>query len=475
MRSIIVNVMPEETRIAVTENGRLTGLELERLRHSHLVGNIYKGIVQNVLPGMQAAFVDIGWSKNAFLYIGDGKTAENPGGERKKIHIGQVLPVQITKDEVGSKGPRATLHLTIPGRNVVLMPRSSYIGTSHRIESEAERKRLYDIVTEACPEGMGVIIRTAAMGQSAESIRRDIRYLAKVWQSIEARERIAKNTGLLYRDVDLVIRIVRDIFNDDVAQMVIDDASVCQRVKELLKDIDAGWADRVQLYEGRKIFREYGIEDEIAKLESRYVELKSGGFLVIDKTEAMTVIDVNTGSFVGDLNLAETAFALNQEAAEEIMRQLRLRDIGGIILVDFIDMEKESHNKALLQQLRHLAQLDRVKTNVVDITSLGLVEITRKKSRHNIENLLHTACPVCEGSGKVLSPEAVAIKICRDIRRIEARKHVSEGYLVQLAPDTANQLKGTDYFAGLARDLGVSVEIEATREIAPGCYVLLQK
>ena len=198
----------------------------------------------------------------------------------------QVLPVQITKDEVGSKGPRATLHLTIPGRNVVLMPRSSYIGTSHRIESEAERKRLYDIVTEACPEGMGVIIRTAAMGQSAESIRRDIRYLAKVWQSIEARERIAKNTGLLYRDVDLVIRIVRDIFNDDVAQMVIDDASVCQRVKELLKDIDAGWADRVQLYEGRKIFREYGIEDEIAKLESRYVELKSGGFLVIDKTEA---------------------------------------------------------------------------------------------------------------------------------------------------------------------------------------------
>ena len=189
----------------------------------------------------------------------------------------------------------------------------------------------------------------------------------------------------------------------------------------------------------------------------------------------MTVIDVNTGSFVGDLNLAETAFALNQEAAEEIMRQLRLRDIGGIILVDFIDMEKESHNKALLQQLRHLAQLDRVKTNVVDITSLGLVEITRKKSRHNIENLLHTVCPVCEGSGKVLSPEAVAIKICRDIRRIEARKHVSEGYLVQLAPDTANQLKGTDYFAGLARDLGVSVEIEATREIAPGCYVLLQK
>lgn len=475
MRSIIVNVMPEETRIAVAEDGELVGLELERPRHSHLVGNIYKGIVQNVLPGMQAAFVDIGRSKNAFLYIGDGRMAGEAGEGRQKIHIGQVLPVQITKDEVGSKGPRATMHLTIPGRNVVLMPKSAYIGTSHRIESEEERKRLYDIVSQACPEGMGVIIRTAAMGQSRESIERDIRYLVRIWQSIEARERLTKNTGILYRDVDLVIRIVRDIFNDDVAQMVIDDASVCQRVRELLKDIDAGWADRVQLYEGRRIFAEYGIEEEIAKLESRYVELKSGGFLVIDKTEAMTVIDVNTGSFVGDLNLAETAFALNREAAAEIMKQLRLRDIGGIILVDFIDMEKEAHNRELLQQLRQLAQMDRVKTNVVDITSLGLVEITRKKSRHNVENLLHTVCPLCEGSGRVLSPEAVAVRICRDIRRIEGRKHVSDGYLVQLAPETAGQLKGTDFFAGLSRELGVSVDIEATREVSPGCYVLLQK
>lgn len=523
-KSIIVNVMPEETRIAVVENGELVGLELERPHHSQLVGNIYKGVVQNVLPGMQAAFVDIGRNKNAFLYIGDGKIEKDKfekekidcgkiggskicdgkigdgkisagkssndemcggktgcgkntgisGGNKQKIHIGQVLPVQITKDEVGSKGPRATLRLAIPGRNVVLMPGAAYIGTSHRIASEEERKRLYDIVTEACPEGMGVIIRTAAMGQSRESIQRDIRYLTGVWQSIKARMGLAKNTGLLYRDVDLVIRIVRDIFNDDVAQMVIDDAAVCRRVRELLQDIDASWADRVQLYEGGKIFAAYGIEEELARLESRYVELRSGGFLVIDKTEAMTVIDVNTGSFVGNLNLAETAFALNQEAAAEIMKQLRLRDIGGIILVDFIDMEKESYNAALLQQMRHLAQLDRVKTNVVDITSLGLVEITRKKSRQNVDNLLHTVCPLCEGSGRVLSPETVAVKICRDIRRIEGKRHVAEGYLVQLAPEAANFLKGSDCFDGVKRELGVTVKIEATREVLPGSYILLQ-
>lgn len=474
MKSIIVNVMPEETRIAVLEAGELVGLELERPQHSHLVGNIYRGIVQNVLPGMQAAFVDIGTSKNAFLYIGDGKTNDN-SEERKTIHIGQVLPVQISKDEVGTKGPRATMHLTISGRNVVLMPKSSYIGTSHRISSEEERKRLYDIVQKACPENMGIIIRTAAEGQSAENIERDIAYLTRVWQGIEAKEKLTKGTGLLYRDVDLVIRIVRDIFNDDVEEMVIDNADVYKRVCELLQGMSPAWAERVKLFEGRKLFREYGIEEKLAALESRNVELESGGFLVIDKTEAMTVIDVNTGSFVGNINLAETAYELNIEAATEVMRQLQLRDIGGIILVDFIDMEKDSHKKALLQHMRRLADLDRTKTSVVDITPLGLVEITRKKSRHNIENLIHAACPTCEGTGRILSAETLAIKICRDIRRIEKKKHVETGYLLQLAPDAYNQLRTTEYFTRLHKELGVDIELESSREVMPGCFNLLQK
>lgn len=476
MKSIIVNVMPEETRIAVKENNRLTSLELERPRHSHLVGNIYKGIVQNVLPGMQAAFVDIGQSKNAFLYIGDGKAeVDGAGSPRKTIHIGQVLPVQITKDEVGTKGPRATMHLTIPGRNVVLMPRSAYIGTSHRIDSEQERRRLYDIVREACPEDMGVIIRTAAMGQSKECIQRDIRYLIKVWQSVEVKSKLMKGTGLLYRDVDLVIRIVRDLFNEDVEQMVIDDEIVYGRVKDLLQGMAPEWADRLKLYKGSNIFEYYEIEAEAVSAGNRQVPLASGGFLVIDKTEAMTVIDVNTGSFVGNISLGETAFALNKEAAVEIMHQLRLRDIGGIVLVDFIDMEKEEHNKALLQLLRQLAQQDRTKTHVVDITALGLVEITRKKTRHNIDNLLYRDCPVCQGTGRILSTEALAINVCRDIRRIEARKHGADGYELHIHPEAARELKAGDAFERIYKDLGVRVNICPDEEILPGSYSLFQE
>lgn len=475
MKSIIVNVMPEETRIAVKENDRLFSLELERPRHSHLVGNIYKGIVQNVLPGMQAAFVDIGQSKNAFLYIGDGKTeVAGAGTPRKPIHIGQVLPVQITKDEVGTKGPRATMHLTIPGRNVVLVPKSAYIGTSHRIDSEEERQRLYDIVREACPADMGVIIRTAAMGQSKESIQRDIRYLVNVWQSIEAKSKLLKGTGLLYRDVNLVIRIVRDLFNEDVEQMVIDDEAVYGRVRDLLLGMAPEWADRLKLYKGRDIFKHYEIDSEVKSAGDRQVELASGGFLVIDKTEAMTVIDVNTGSFVGDVNLGETAFALNQEAAVEIMRQLRLRDIGGIVLVDFIDMEKEEHNKALLHQLRQLAQLDRTKTHVVDITALGLVEITRKKTRHNIDNLLHRDCPVCRGSGRILSTEALAINVCREIRRIESARHAPNGYKLHIHPEAVKELRAGNAFEGLYKDFGARVEICSDRDVLPGCYSLFQ-
>ncbi|MBQ1941077.1 MAG: ribonuclease E/G, partial [Selenomonadaceae bacterium] len=219
MKSIVVNVMPEETRMAIVDGRELIGLELERPKHSHLVGNIYKGVVQNVLPGMQAAFVDIGKSKNAFLFVGDG-TAEGKGGKRQKIHVGQSLPVQITKDEVGTKGPRATLHLTLPGRYVVLMPHSAYIGTSHRIASEEERSRLYDIAQKACPKGMGIILRTVAEGQPAEIIQQDINYLVKLWASIEAKFKVVHGENLLYRDADLVIRIVRDIFNEEIGEMV---------------------------------------------------------------------------------------------------------------------------------------------------------------------------------------------------------------------------------------------------------------
>ena len=477
MKKIYVNVMPEETRMAITDDGQLIGLELERANSAHLVGNIYKGQVQNVLKGMQAAFVDIGQSKNAFLYVGNGKVATEMRSDapRENITLGQDVIVQITKDEVGSKGPRGTMHLTIPGRHVVLMPNSAYIGISHRIDDVDERQRLHDIVAEVCPAGMGIIIRTAAAGQPAENITSDIRYLVRVWEEIMAKSKRAGHSALLYRDADLVIRIVRDYFTDDVDRMIIDDEKTYTRVRDLVKTVSPQAEDRIEHYSGTNIFKDNGLSEAISNLNSRIVELKSGGFLVIDKTEAMTVIDVNTGSFVGDLNLADTVYKLNIEAADEIMRQLRLRDIGGMILVDFIDMEQEEQNQELLERLRQWAAADRSKTNVVDITALGLVEITRRKSRKNLDSLLYCQCPACQGAGAVMSPESIAIKVCRDIRRVEANHHAPEGYVLQLHTQAANEIKTMDIFQNLKKEFGVVVEVKSSREIMPGCYNLTQK
>lgn len=346
MKSILVTAAPEETRAALVEDGVLEAVEMERSAHSHLVGNIYKGKVQNVLPGMQAAFVDIGTGKNAFMYIGDGKSHDMIGtmAPMQSIHIGQNLPVQIIKDEIGTKGPRATTHISLPGRNVVLMPTAAYIAMSRRIEDEAERSRLHEIAGRICPEGMGLIIRTAAIGQSEAVLREDVEYLIRLWHSILAHFQMkGKKAALLYRDADLIIRVVRDSLTSEIDEMVIDDRKVWQRVRDLVHFLSPDLTDRIRLYEGRvPLFREYGIEEELEKLGARKVELPSGGFLVLDKTEALTVIDVNTGKYVGSTNLGETVYRANLEAAEEILRQIRLRDIGGIILVDFIDMEKRS-------------------------------------------------------------------------------------------------------------------------------------
>jgi len=477
MKTIYVNVMPEETRMAVVENGQLTALELERPDHAHLVGNIYKGQVQNVLKGMQASFVDIGQPKNAFLYVGNGKIASTAraNSPRENITVGQHVIVQIIKDEVGTKGPRATMHLSVPGRHVVLMPNSAYIGTSHRIEAEQERKRLHRIVREALPDNMGAIIRTAAQGQPAEKITRDIRYLVKIWEEILAKFKLSSSSTVLYRDADLVIRIVRDYLTEDVDKMVIDNPRMYKRVCDLLKTTEPESIQRIELYDGKNLFRATGITDAMEQLSGRTVALKSGGFLVIDKTEAMTVIDVNTGSFVGDMNLSDTVYKLNIEAADEIMRQLRLRDIGGIILVDFIDMETSEQNEALLERMRQQAMEDRSKTNIVDITSLGLVEITRRKARKNLESLLYCQCPVCEGTGRVLSPETLAVKVCRNIRRIEARSHAADGYLLQLHPQAANEITAMDSFRRLREELGTDISLESSRDVTPGTYILTQK
>lgn len=478
MKSILMNIVPEETRIAVVEDQKLLFIEVERSSHSHLVGNVYKGHVQNVLPGMQAAFVDIGGDKNAFLYIGDGMPREviQTLSQQAKIHIGQNLPIQIIKDSVGSKGPRATVHLSLPGRNVVLMPTAAYIGISRRIEDESERTRLRKIAENICPPGMGLIIRTVAAGQSMEALTKDVNYLTRLWESLKARNKLATAPALLYRDADLVIRMVRDSFTEEIDEMLIDNAETYQRVIELLRYTSPELLDRIKLYRDKTpIFRTYHVDEEMKRIGDREVSLASGGFIVIDKTEALTVIDVNTGKFVGRANLADTVYRINLEAAAEIMKQIRLRDIGGIILIDFIDMEKEEQKETLLTFMRARVKDDRMKTNIVDITSLGLVEITRKKARQNFESIIYSECPYCNGRGRIESPETVSIKICRELRRIESKAHAPHGYEVAVHEQVAAALAELHLVESLARELHISIDIVVHSGIHPESCSIMQK
>ena len=477
MKTILVNCAPEETRMAIVANDELLAVEVERESQSHLVGNIYKGQVQNVLPGMQAAFVDIGWEKNAFLYIGDGVPHE--GAQKTtpaaRIHIGQRLPVQITKDAIGTKGPRATMHLSIPGRNVVLMPTAAYIGISRRIEGEAERARLREIAARICPAGMGLIIRTAAHGQTEESFQEDVDRLVRLWQTLQAKNKMAKAPALLYRDADLIVRLVRDSFTEEIDALYIDDADAWRRVKELVESISPELAQRVHLYEEREpLFRRYGVEEEIERLGEREVVLPSGGSSVIDKTEALTAIDVNTGRYVGKANLGDTVYRTNLEAAAEILKQIRLRDIGGIILVDFIDMDTDEQKEKLLAFLRDRVRFDRTKTNIVDITALGLIEITRKKSRQNLESIIYSPCPYCHGRGRVESPETIAIRICRDIRRLESKAHVG-AYEIEVASRIARAVETAEPLARLAAELALRLTVVAKDVMALESYTILPK
>ncbi len=477
MKTILLNSMPEEVRMAIVAGGELQAIEMERASHSHLVGNLYRGRVQNVLPGMQAAFVDIGREKNAFLYIGDGMPKEAQQAVRQqKIHIGQTLPVQIVKDAIGTKGPRATTHLTLPGRNVVLMPTAAYIGISRRIESEEERARLHGIAERICPKDMGLIIRTVAAGKTEEALAADVRYLRRLWESIQARMKLGSAPSLLYRDADLAIRMVRDSFTDEIDEVIVDDRALYQRIVELVEYASPELADRVKLYAERTpLFRKYHLEEELEKLGAREVELPSGGFIVIDKTEALTVIDVNTGRFVGKANLADTVYHTNLEAAAEILKQLRLRDIGGIIVVDFIDMEQPGQKEELLAYMREHVKSDPTKTNIVDITSLGLVEITRKKSRQNLESMIYSECPYCHGKGRVESPETVGIQISRDIRRMELSSHSEDGYEVEVHELVAEELRRGRLLQPLEQEFGIRIRVMTKPGMHPENYSILQQ
>ncbi len=426
-KEIIANVEPYETRVAVLDEGTLVNLYVER--GEPLAGNIYKGRVANVLPGMEAAFVDIGLERNAFLHVGDirsqrlaGEEVEESFGKGaigERLRAGQEILVQVTKEPMGSKGARVTTYVALPAYFLVLMPTVNYVGVSRRIEHDQERRRLRQLADKLRPNGMGVIVRTAAEGASEKELADDIQFLLQMWNRVEERSRASKAPALVYQDLRLIRRVVRDLFTDEVSRFLVDSSEEFHRVQDLLNSFAPKLKSRLQLYrEAEPIFEQTGVERELEKALRRKVWLKSGGYIVIDRTEALTVIDVNTGKYVGKTDLASTIFRTNMEAVGEIVRQITLRDIGGIILVDFIDMENEQHRKKVLAALHEAVRRDRSKLHIIDLTGLGLVEITRKRVYQDLEEVMRMPCPYCEGRGRVLTPETMGMRVRRELRKV---------------------------------------------------------
>ena len=410
-KEIVVNNGAEECKAAVLEDGVIVEFYIERRMDRRLIGDVFKGRVKNVLPGMQAAFVDIGMEKNAFLYVEDAvfvRNGENAGNLNHSVHnIGDILKqnqellVQVDKEPLGTKGPRVTTHITMPGRYLVLMPTVNYIGVSRRIESEKERERLKDLAALVKPPGMGVIVRTMAEGADVEELRQDIAMVRELWRETLRRAASKPAPYLVYRDPDLVQRILRDAFTEDVDRLTVDSYKEYEKVLDVLDTIGPNMKTKVFLDEKEDIFAEYGVDLEIERALLERVWLKSGGYLIIDQTEALTAIDVNTGKYVGTKNLEDTVLKTNLEAVTEIARHLRLRNIGGIIILDFIDMLNEDHRSAVLQSLEEEIKKDKTKINLFGLTRLGLVEMTRKKTRFSLSEMLQKPCPHCGGRGKI--------------------------------------------------------------------------
>ncbi len=441
-REIFANVEPFEARVAVREDGQLVNLFIER--DEPVVGNIYKGRVANVLRGMDAAFVDIGLARNAFLHVSDIR-AQRIGGEeledaigrgaiQQRLRAGQEIIVQVTKEPTGTKGARVTTYVALPAYYLVLMPTVNYVGVSRKIESESERKRLRELADRIRPAKMGLIVRTAAQGASERDLQNDLRYLLSVWNRVLERARQNRAPALLYQDLRLIRRVVRDLFTEEVSRFVVDSPREYEQIADLVKSYAPHLRPRVELYRGEEpIFEHFGIEREIQGALRRKVWLPSGGYLVVDRTEAFTVIDVNTGKYVGKTDLEATILHTNLEAAREVVRQIRLRDIGGIILVDFIDMENEQHRRQVLRTLEEAIRADRARTHLIDLTQLGLVELTRKRVYQDLEHLLRVPCPYCEGRGRVLSPRTVANQIRRELPQT-VRAQMAPAVVVHVHP-----------------------------------------
>ncbi len=452
---ILINVTPTESRVALVENGVLQEIWLDRASHYGYVGNIYKGTVSRVLPGMQAAFVDIGLERTAFLHASDivrvdreRMTGQLPDASLREPPIGELVRegaqviVQVIKDPMGTKGARLTTNLSVPSRFLVLLPGNPHIGVSARIEDEAERARLLDLVERLRETGSdnGYIVRTNAEGVDDFALSADMAYLGKVWDIIGEKTGASKAGECVYEDLSLPLRALRDLMHAEVERVRVDHEPTFRKIRDFVGRFVPEWLPRIERYETeRPIFDVYGVEDEIENALHRNTPLKSGGHLVIDQTEAMTTIDVNTGGFVGHRTLEETIYKTNLEAAQAIARQLRLRNLGGIIIIDFIDMHEPEHREQVMRTLERALERDPVRTSVTQISDLGLVEMTRKRTRESLGHVMCEPCEVCGGRGSVKSAETVCLEVFREIMR-SGRQFEASRLLVLASPAVVDRV-----------------------------------
>ncbi|HBF38215.1 MAG TPA: ribonuclease G [Firmicutes bacterium] len=450
-KDILINIGINEVRVAILEDGNLVEFNVERQDEQRRAGNIYLGKVENVLPGMQAAFINIGEEKNAFIYIDDviAKDNETNNNEHVKnisikdlLHEGQELMVQMIKEPMGTKGARVVTQITIPGRYLVFLPNIEYVGISRRIENEAERERLKSIVASFKGPGVGVIIRTAAEEVEAGELQSDYEFLVNVWKKIQKKVKKGSCPSLLYRDHDLLYRILRDYLSKDINRLLIDEIDAYTKATELVKSLAPSCKNRIQLYSDETpLFDALNVEPQLEKALKKKVWLDCGAYLVFDQTEALAVIDVNTGKFTGSINLEDTVFQTNMMAAVEIAKQIRLRNLGGIIIVDFIDMVSDEERDQVIAKLTSELQQDKTKINILGFTSLGLLEITRKKVKQSLREILQVECENCDGVGYVPSLDSFAQKAMRNIQQI-ANCTKKEALLIGVNPQIAAILIG---------------------------------
>ena len=474
-RELLVNITPREARAALLESGVLQELYVERVNRRGIVGNIYRGQVTRVLPGMQAAFVEVGLERTAFLHAADfarpqpqnGDALPPPQGDiASLVTQGDSILVQVLKDPLGTKGARLTTLISLPSRFLVYTPYSSGIGVSSRITDEVERERLRSTVRDVAAASDnklgGYIVRTAAAGAPLEALAADMTYLARLWEHVQRRA-IAPPGTLVHADLPLSVRMLRDELTPDVRRVLVDSASELERMRNFAASFMPEAIDRVELYGGdRPLFDMHGIEDEISKALERKVQLKSGGYIVIDQTESMTTVDVNTGAFVGHRNQEDTSFRTNLEAAVAIARQLRLRNLGGIIIIDFIDMESDAHREQLMDAFRGALGGDRAQSQIVSVSTLGLVEMTRKRTRESLEHLLCDSCVTCQGRGFLKSVETVCHELYREVLR-QARQFSVKQLVILAHPEVVERLLDEEavVMADMEAQVGKPIRLQA--------------